>query len=152
MGSPTFSQNNGIFAMTCRVEIQIDTDVQTVWRLLIDAAAFPNWNSTVVRIEGTIGSGQRLGVHVPGSKMVMTPTVSEMEPMRRMVWSDGVPGVFRGVRVFTLEPDGARGADFVMSERFSGLVFALVRGGLPNFREVFESYARDLKREAERIA
>jgi hypothetical protein len=39
-----------------------------------------------------------------------------------------------------------------MKEHVSGVVFALTRGMLPDFRPIFEAYASDLKREAERIA
>jgi len=147
-----FTRTNGIFTMSCRVKIEIGASAQIVWRLLTNAAAFPDWNSTVTRIEGEITSGQRLRVHVPGSRMVMTPTVSDVEPMRRMVWSDGAPGVFRGVRVFTLSPNGPNTTAFAMEERFSGLVFGLVRAALPDFREIFETYASDLKRHAEQVA
>jgi hypothetical protein len=38
----------------------------------------------------------------------------------------------------------------VVEERFSGLVFAMAKGSLPDFRPIFESYATDLKGEAER--
>ena len=37
-----------------------------------------------------------------------------------------------------------------MEEQFSGVVFALVKGSLPDFGPIFERYASDLKREAER--
>ena len=33
-----------------------------------------------------------------------------------------------------------------------GAMFALTRSMLPDFRPIFETYANDLKREAERIA
>jgi len=33
---------------------------------------------------------------------------------------------------------------------FSGVIFALVRGTLPDFGPIFEAYANDLKREGER--
>ena len=36
--------------------------------------------------------------------------------------------------------------------RFSGLMLPLVKGSLPEFGPVFERYAADLKREAERTA
>jgi len=42
--------------------------------------------------------------------------------------------------------------DFKMEERFSGVIFALVKGRLPAFRPIFEAYANDLKHEAQRIA
>ena len=45
-------------------------------------------------------------------------------------------------------PDGT--TDFFMVERFSGLMLPLVKGSLPEFPPIFERYAGDLKREAER--
>ena len=59
--------------------------------------------------------------------------------------------IFKGVRTFELKP-GPGSTDFSMREHFSGFVFALVKGKLPDFRPIFETYAGDLKREAERIA
>jgi hypothetical protein len=60
--------------------------------------------------------------------------------------------VFKGVRTFEVTPGVNGSTDFVMHERFSGVVFAMVKRALQDFRPIFESYASDLKREAERIA
>ena len=61
-------------------------------------------------------------------------------------------GEFKGVRTFKLsaQPDGS--TDFVMEERFSGLMLPLVGRSLPDFKPIFERYASDLKNEAERSA
>jgi hypothetical protein len=69
-----------------------------------------------------------------------------------MTWSDGLPAVFKGVRTFVLKPHDDASTSFVMEEHFSGLMFAFVKRMLPDFRPIFEAYANDLKREAERIA
>jgi hypothetical protein len=69
-----------------------------------------------------------------------------------MIWSDGLPSIFRGVRTFVLKPHDDSSTDFLMEEHFSGLMFALVKRTLPDFRPIFEAYANDLKREAERLA
>jgi hypothetical protein len=39
-----------------------------------------------------------------------------------------------------------------MHERFAGLMLPLVEGSMPDFRPIFEAFAKDLKREAERAA
>jgi hypothetical protein len=39
-----------------------------------------------------------------------------------------------------------------MEEKFDGLVFAAVKSMLPDFKTIFENYARDLKTEAEKAA
>jgi hypothetical protein len=138
--------------MTCNVEIDIAAKPEIVWSLLTDSKGFPRWNSTVVGIEGEIRDGERLRLHVPGTKRTFRPQISGLIPARRMIWSDGLVGVFRGVRTFVLRPHEDNSTDFVMEEHFSGLMFALTRSMLPDFRPIFEAYANDLKREAERIA
>ncbi len=120
--------------------------------LLTGAKAFSRWNSTVTDIEGEIREGERLRLHVPGTNRTFTPRVSGVVPARRMVWGDGFAPIFRGVRTFVLEPRDNASTDFVMEERFSGVVFALTKSMLPDFRPIFEAYANDLKREAQRVA
>ena len=138
--------------MRCTVEIHINAKPEVVWKLLTDAAGFPRWNSTVSAIEGQIREGERLKLRAPGSKRVFTPRVSGVVPNRCMTWSDGVPGLFRGVRTFTLATPDETSTDFAMSERFSGAMFALTKGMLPDFQPIFVAYAGDLQREAQRLA
>jgi len=152
MSDARFTRTTSAFAMTCGVEINIETSAEIVWNLLTDARGFPRWNSTVTRIEGEIREGERLRLHVPGTKRTFTPTVSDVVPARRMVWGDGFAPVFKGVRTFVLKPRNDGSTDFVMEERFSGVLFALTKSLLPDFRPIFEAYANDLKREAQRVA
>ena len=152
MNESRFTRTNSAFAMTCGVEVNIRASAEVVWSLLTDAKGFPRWNSTVTSIEGQIREGERLRLHVPGTNRTFSPKVSGVVAARRMVWSDGVPSIFRGVRTFVLKPHDDSSTNFVLEEHFSGLVFALVKGMLPDFRPIFEAYANDLKRESERIA
>jgi hypothetical protein len=151
MNNPGFTQTSSRFAMTCAVEVDIQADPGIVWGLLTDATSFPRWNSAITKIEGEIREGERIRLHVPGTTRTFTPKVSEVVPAQRMTWSDGFNPVFKGVRVFELKPRNGHATGFVMREHFSGIVFALVKEKLPDFRPIFEAYAGDLKREAERI-
>jgi hypothetical protein len=151
MNDTRFTQTNTPFAMSCSVAANIEVKAEVVWDLLTDAQGFPRWNSTVTGIEGQIREGERLRLHVPGTSRTFTPRVSDVVPARRMIWSDGFVPLFKGVRTFELQSRADGSTDFVMQERFSGLVFALTRRMLPDFRPIFEAYAGDLKREAERI-
>ena len=67
-----------------------------------------------------------------------------------MTWSGGVAPLFKGVRTFQLRPIGLEATHFCMEERFSGVIFALVKGTMPDFAPIFEKYASDLKQAAER--
>ena len=91
MNDSRFTQTNSLFAMTCGVEVNIRANAEIVWSLLTDANGFPRWNSTVTAIEGQIREGERLRLHVPGTKRTFTPKVSGVVAARRMIWSDGLP-------------------------------------------------------------
>lgn len=99
-----FTRTNSAFATTCRIEINIRANAEIVWNLLTDAKGFPRWNSTVTGIEGQIREGERLRLHVPGTNRTCTPKVSGIVVARRMIWSDGLAAIFKGVRTFVLTP------------------------------------------------
>jgi hypothetical protein len=149
MNAPTVTEVRKVFSLLCRVEVNIRAPAARVWSLLTNAGDFPRWNSTVTRIEGQIQDGASLRLKVPGIDRTVTVKVSGLVPNERMVWTGGSTLVIKGVRAFALTARGDGSTDFAMEERFSGLVFALVKRSLPDFGRVFERYAEDLRREAE---
>lgn len=138
------------FRLEYAIAIDIGVPASRIWALLTDADDFPRWNSTVSKIEGRIADGERIRVSVPTSDRVFKLGVRDVVPQTRMVWSDGMAPMFKGVRTFTLVPKGGDITQFRMVEVFSGLMLPMIAGSLPDFAPVFEQYARDLKREAER--
>jgi len=150
MKDATATQTHRVFATTCRVEVNIRASASTVWSILVDARAYPRWNSTVSGIDGQIREGERLRLRVPGTDRTFTPTVSAVVPNERMTWTGGFAPLFKGVRTFALSSGNEGSTDFTMEERFSGLMLPFTRRSLPDFVPVFERYANDLKREAER--
>src|SRR5580704_7239324 len=120
------------FRMDCAIRATIHASPDRIWALLTDAAAFPRWNSTVTSIEGQIAEGQTLKLKG-----------------RSMIWSDGMAPMFKGVRTFTLTPNSDGSTEFSMKEEFSGLMLPMIKGSLPDFAPVFETYVKDLKRAAE---
>jgi hypothetical protein len=149
MPEPKFTQTQTFLSLTRRVSINIHANTPRVWSLLTDAQGFPRWNSTVTKIEGQIREGERIRLHVPGTKRTFTPTISGFVPNRRMVWTGGFAPLFKGVRVFELTQHDDGSTDFAMEERFAGLMMPLVRRSFPDFGPVFASYAGDLKKAAE---
>lgn len=140
---------------TFRMEIAVGTNIRAtparIWKALTDSQDFPRWNSTVTKIQGNIALGEALQITVPiAPNRVFKVKVSEFEPGKRMVWRDGAAPMFQGVRTYTLtaKPDGT--TDYTMSEVFNGLMLPMIAGSLPDMAPVFETYAADLKREAER--
>ena len=104
----------------------------------------------MTRIEGQIREGEKLRIHVPGTERTFTPKVSDVAANERMTWAGGVPGMFNGVRTFKLTPCRDGSTDFAMKERFSGFALAFAKGSMPDFGPIFQTYAKDLKKEAER--
>lgn len=143
------TQERTTFRMEIGVAIAIDAPPETIWALLTDAEGFPEWNSVVTSIEGTIAEGEKLKLRVPYADRTFTPRVVSMDAPRTMMWADGNAVMFRGERRFTLVPDGGR-TRFEMTEVFSGLMLPMIAGSLPDFVPTFEAYARDLKKEAEK--
>jgi hypothetical protein len=152
MKEPQLTQTQRAFWMACGVEVNIRAPAEKIWSLLTDAQGFPRWNSTVTGIEGQIREGERLRLSVPGTDRTFTPKVSGVVPNERMTWTGGFAPIFKGVRTFVLRPRNDGSTDFAMEERFSGLMLPLAKGSMPDFGQVFERFANDLKREAERAA
>jgi hypothetical protein len=146
-------KTTGTLRMACAVSTTILASPERVWRLLTDAAAFPRWNSTVTSIEGEIAEGRTLTVRVPSApSRVFKPKVARLLPGQLMIWSDGMAPMFKGVRTFTLTPNPDGSTEFSMREEFSGLMLPMIKGSLPDFAPIFETYAEDLKRAAEASA
>jgi hypothetical protein len=151
MTEARFTRTHSVFSMACRVAVNILADAERIWRLLTDAEGFPRWNSTVTSVEGQIREGERLRLRAPGTDRVFTPKVSGVVPNKQMKWIGGFAPMFKGVRTFTLSAREDGSTDFAMEERFSGLMLPLVKRSLPDFEPIFERYADDLKKEAERL-
>jgi hypothetical protein len=149
MKTAVITQSRGVFSLACRVALNIRAPAARVWNLLTDAKGFARWNSTVTQVEGQIAEGERLRLHVPGTNRTFTPWVSGVVADTRMTWTGGFFPVFKGVRTFELSKCGDDSTEFVMEERFTGLLLPIVKGSMPDFGPVFERYAEDLKREAE---
>ena len=149
MKTAIISQSRSTFSLTCGVALNIRAPAARIWTLLTDAKGFSRWNSTVTQVEGQIAEGERLRVHVPGTKRTFTPTVSGIVPDERMTWTGGFSPMFKGVRTFELKECDDGSTEFVMQERFFGLLLPFVKDSMPDFGPVFERYADDLKREAE---
>ncbi len=139
---------------TFRMEYAISGDIRVtperIWALLTNAADFPRWNSTVTRIDGRIAAGEKIALKAKiAADRIFNLRVTDVVPNRSMVWRDGAAPMFTGVRTFTLAPATDGATTFTMSEVYSGIMLPMIAGSLPDFRQTFEQYFADLKREAE---
>lgn len=152
MDGPKITQTHHTFSMSCRVVARINASPASIWELLTYAQGYPQWNSTVTRIEGQIREGERLRVHAPGTDRTFKPTVSDVVPNRHMAWIGGFAPLMKGVRTFELKPRDDGSTEFIMQERFSGLLLPLARRSMPDFGPIYEQFADDLKQAAEEDA
>jgi hypothetical protein len=122
-----------------------------VWARLTDAASYPRWNPTVVKLDGTIALGQTIRlVSTLDPKRTFKLKVAELDAPHRMVWSSGMPlGLFTGRRTFTLTPRADGGTDFAMEEVFSGPMAPMITRAIPDMTESFAQFAAALKAAAE---
>jgi hypothetical protein len=141
-----------------RSEIEIQASAELVWQLLTDFAGFPRWNPFIRRVSGRAVAGERLEVTIQPSGargMTFRPTVLKAEPCRELRWAGhfGVPGLFDGEHIFTLEPRGTNRIQFVQREIFTGLLVPIFARGLDiDTQRGFEEMNVALKLRAEQAA
>jgi hypothetical protein len=124
---------------------------EQVWAILTDAPGYTDWDSSVARIEGRIAPGESIKLEskaAPGRSFPIK--VTEFDPPRRMVWSGGmpIPGLFKGVRTFTLAPEGD-GTRYTMREEYTGLLLPMIWPSMPDLGPSFEQWSAGLGRYAE---
>lgn len=127
----------------------INATPEAVWAVLTDAARFPDWDSGVERVEGTIAAGEKIKVFSEVSPGRAFPVRVQLEAIRQMTWSGGMPlGLFKGVRTFRLTPEGS-GTTFAMREEFSGPLLPLIWRTMPDLQPSFDQFTAGLKARAE---
>ncbi|MEM7031563.1 MAG: SRPBCC domain-containing protein [Chloroflexota bacterium] len=137
--------------MEFKASTTINAPADTIWQIITDAPGYPNWDPGVIKIEGTIASGEKITAWSKLSPDRAFPvTVSEFTPGKKMVWSSGMPmGLFKGVRTFSLTPQGDA-IEFTLHEVFSGLLLPLIGRSIPDMTQTFQDFVDGLKSEAEK--
>jgi hypothetical protein len=132
-------------------EATIAAPPEAIWAILTDGPAYAEWDSGVERVDGRIAPGEKIKVVSEANPGRAFPVkVTAFEPARAMTWSGGMPlGLFKGVRTFSLAPDGAS-TRFTMREEYTGPLLPLIWRSMPDLGPSFEQFARGLKAQAER--
>ncbi|WP_373741547.1 SRPBCC family protein [Neisseria sp.] len=136
-------------------ETIIRADIGTVWQILTDFPAYPEWNPFIIRIGGRSEEGAVLDVRIQpvgGRAMNFAPKILCCRPPYELRWLGKTVwrGLFDGEHFFRLEtlPDDT--TKLTHGERFDGLLvrFAadmLDRTTLPAFEQMNQA----LKQRAE---
>jgi hypothetical protein len=129
----------------------IAADPDTLWALLTDAPGYTKWDSGVEKVEGRIAPGEKVKVTSKANPGRAFPVkVTQFEPGRRMVRSGGMPlGLFKGVRTFTLSPQGNGSTRFTVHEEYTGPLLPLIWPSIPDLKPSFDPFAAGLKARAE---
>ena len=129
----------------------ISAKPEAIWTILTDGARYASWDSGVERVEGRIAPGETIKVFVkvnPGRAFPIK--VTEFIPGQRMVWSGGMPlGLFKGVRTYTLSPQGNGTTKFSMREEYTGPMLPMIWRSIPDLGPSFTQFANGLKERAE---
>ena len=129
----------------------ISAKPEAIWSILTDGGSYPSWDSGVERVEGRIAPGETIKVYVkvnPGRAFPIK--VTEFVPGQRMVWSGGMPlGLFKGVRTYTLSPQGNGTTKFNMREEYTGAMLPMIWRSIPDLGPSFAQFANGLKQRAE---
>jgi hypothetical protein len=121
-----------------------------VWDVLVDGAAWTDWDSAVVRVDGTIAPGETVTVYPEvNPKRGFPVKVVDFVPGERMVWRGGMPlGLFVGTRTYTLT-DRAGTVRFTMREEYTGPLAGLMTKSIPDLGPSFTRFADGLKERVE---
>ena len=97
--------------------------LDATWQVLTGAPAYPSWNSTVTRVDGTVALGGTATVH---GKVAA-----------------------KGGRVFELRPSAEASVAFTMREDYSGLLAPLISKSIPDPQPASDEFATCLKARVE---
>jgi uncharacterized protein YndB with AHSA1/START domain len=128
----------------------IDATPERVWPVLTDAAAWPDWDSGVTKVDGRVALGEKLSVTVEANPGRAFPVkVVQLSAPERMVFLGGMPvGLFTGRRTYTLVPEGT-GTRFTMREEYTGPLAGMMFKSIPDLGPSFRRFAEGLKHRAE---
>lgn len=148
--------NTSITQRSIHTEVEIDAPASTVWQVLTDFEAYPEWNPFIRQINGTAATGDQLTVKMVAGKTAVTfsPTVLAVQPERELRWKGILlmPGIFDGEHAFVIEVLGENKVKMTQKELFNGLLVPLSGSLLDDTEAGFRAMNQALKSRAEDMA
>ncbi|GHJ88781.1 hypothetical protein NliqN6_5183 [Naganishia liquefaciens] len=150
---------------TVHTSITINAPSETIYRVITDFAALPEWSTFLVSVKPADGStsdplamGSKLNVTInppESSAMSFTSTVVLSDPPRGFAWVGGYRYVYLGKHMFLLEPAEEGQTKLVHREEFSGVLYTPIMswmGAGEKTRRGFDRFNEEVKARAERMA
>jgi len=117
LGLPYKSKTKRLYAR----DVIIEAPVQAVWDTFTDLPRLGEWNPLLIAIEGELGLGQRLQVHIASMPRPLEASVIRYNPPYELQWLDTIPGGAMTPRFgIKLERLGENHTRFVVQESFEG--------------------------------
>jgi hypothetical protein len=137
-----------------RSEIEIEASAATVWGVLTEFAAYPEWNPFMLSAAGELTQGGQISVTMqpPGhGASTFRPTLLSVDAGRGFRWRGHlvVPGIFDGEHVHEIEALGPRRTRYLQREQFRGVLVPFVGGMLRDTARGFNEMNAALKARAE---
>ncbi|GHU04950.1 hypothetical protein AGMMS49960_21200 [Betaproteobacteria bacterium] len=111
-------------------EIKISATPNTVWRILTDFAAYPDWNPFIQWVKGEVKEQNHINVRVvpTGSKgMTFNPIILSVIENKEIKWIGSVlfKGLFDGEHHLVIQENKDGTTTFSQREYFSGIFVGL---------------------------
>ena len=129
----------------------ITASPEIIWGILANASGYPDWDTSMDRIEGELAPGEKVTFYTKLSSQAFPVKVTAFEPGNKMVLTGGLPlGLFKSERTHTLSAAEDGKTRFHTQEVFSGLLLPLFGKNIPDLTENFQGFVAALKQEAEK--
>lgn len=136
-----------------KTEITINVKAEKVWEVLTNKNEYPQWNSFIKKLEGTLKVGEQLKVTIQpenSSKMIFKPIVLTFKENEMLKWKGKLimGGIFDGTHIFELIDNKNGTTTFKQSEIFEGILVRFFN--LNNTKKGFENMNSELKNQCEK--
>lgn len=139
-----------------RSEIEINSNPESVWKILTDFATYDQWNPFINQIIGLPTEGSKIDIYIEtpsGKNRKYSPRITKVEEGRELRWfgKSSLPGFLNAEHIFTIEELQPESVRFIQREVFDGLLTRLFGKGLDtDVTQGFQDMNDALKKRAER--
>ena len=135
--------------MTFHASTNIEATPEVVWSLLLDLRRWPEFDSSIVGVEGIASTGGTINIHTRfGEELPLR--VRDLAPGQRMVLRGSrYLGLLKQDRQYELGTDQNGTCQLTVQSTFSGPALPFVGANIPNLKPSFARFVDNIKAHAE---